>query len=183
VRRGTAPVMTVCTHRGGAARLCTRCRCRASIAMLTTLFAGLAAGAAGADVRVQLSTTIPAALHPFASRTAGIVARQITSRCNATVVVSSSPSSSLPATVVIELRINASLGSEGYAVRSGATSMVARVEGGDARGLLFGAGRFLRTSQFNGPRAAPFAPGSWRGEGAPQLRDSFRAGYFAGKFP
>ena len=139
------------------------------------LVAAVAAAAAGAaDVRLQLSPAIPAAVRPFAARASDILSRQITSRCNASVVNTTSF-----AAVVIELQINASLGPEGYAVRAGGAAATVAIAGGDARGLLFGAGKFLRTSQFNGPRTAPFVPGSWRGEGAPQLRDSFRAAYFA----
>jgi hypothetical protein len=51
-----------------------------------------------------------------------------------------------------------------------------RVAGGSARGLLYGAGKFLRTSGYDGS----FQPSSWRGTSEPQ--GSLRGMYFATHF-
>ena len=140
--------------------------------------AGAVAGQS-ADVRLQLASSFPAADRPFALRAAAIVVRVITSRCNATVDY---PRTNVPITaaaaVTVELAIDATLGAEGYSIVGDAPAAV-RIAGGDSRGLLFGAGRFLRTSQYDGPAGAPFVPGSWRGTDSPMLRNSFRAAYFA----
>ena len=51
-----------------------------------------------------------------------------------------------------------------------------RVAGGSARGLLYGVGKFLRTSVYDGA----FQPSQWRGTSAPQ--GSMRGMYFASHF-
>ena len=139
--------------------------------------------ASSASVRLQLGASVPSADRPVVMRTAAIVGRQIMQRCNATVEQPAALQTASVATkngIVIELQINASLGQEGYAIAGGDGLIV--VTGGDTRGVLFGAGKLLRSSRFDGPASAPFAPGSWRGAGSPQLRGSFRAHYFATHF-
>ena len=136
---------------------------------------------AAPDVQIQLGATITPTERRFALRTAAILARQIQQRCAATVAQPGEPEFEGVAPVVIQLALNSSVGDEGFDVSdapgSSATTVV--LSGGDARGLLFGAGKFLRSSRFDGPRAAPFVPGGWRGSDAPRLRNSFRAAYFA----
>jgi hypothetical protein len=142
---------------------------------------------AGPDVELQLS--VSAAERPFALRTAAIVARQITQRCNAT--VRQPPNTRQAAfgapaigTIVLQLRINTSLGEEAYSISNlegvfGPAAGSVVIAGGDARGLLYGAGRLLRASSYDGPRSTPFTPGKWRGAAQPALPGSFRAHYFA----
>ena len=145
--------------------------------VLTTLAS--ATHGSGPDVQLTLSPTLPAADRPFVLKTAAIVARQIQQRCNATVEQpppSAATERQSTAPIVIELAIDASLGQEAYAIRDGAT---VTISGGDARGVLFGAGKFLRSSRFDGPRSAPFTPSPFRGTGAPGLPGSFRGSYFA----
>ena len=56
-----------------------------------------------------------------------------------------------------------------------------RVTGGSPRGLLYGVGKFLRTSRYEGNGVEPaFAPSSWRGISQPQ--GSLRGMYFANHF-
>ena len=159
---------------------------RVRVGSMVILFLLLSASAApavpaapSADVVLQLGQ-LPAADRSVVLRTAGIVGRQITQRCNATVA---QPGNGASGAIVIELRIDASLGGEGYSIAAGGaggSSVV--IAGGDSRGVIFGAGKFLRSSRYDGPAAAPFTPGRWRGTGAPQLRGSFRAHYFATHF-
>jgi hypothetical protein len=154
---------------------------------LLLLHAAAASTVAGAvDVQLVLSGTVPASQRPVALRTATILARQIEQRCNAT-VAPPPPTARRPesrsqdaALVKIELALDQSLGTEAYAIRDGTNgSSSVAIVGGDVRGLLFGAGKFLRSSRFDGPRSAPFTPGEWRGTGAPHLPGSFRGHYFA----
>jgi hypothetical protein len=149
---------------------------------------GMPSNAASADVRLQLGARVPAADRAFVLRTAAIVGRQIMQRCNATVeqpaaLQNTTSAATAGSTIVVELHINASLGQEGYIIAAGGAGEGSiSIAGGDIRGVIFGAGKFLRTSRYDGPASAPFTPGGWRGIGAPQLRGSFRAHYFATHF-
>ena len=51
--------------------------------------------------------------------------------------------------------------------------------GGDVRGLLYGAGKFLRTSRFDGATPTPLLPSNWTGTDAPRAPGGFRAHYIA----
>jgi hypothetical protein len=138
-------------------------------------------------VNIQLSPTLTPAQATVAMRTASIMQRQITSRCNATVAITPPVANTTDLTparsTIVVLTINASLGAEGFVVQAGgitggaATSTT--ISGGDPRGLLFGAGKWLRTSGYEGPATAPFSVTTWRGEDSPRLRGSFRAHYLA----
>jgi hypothetical protein len=78
--------------------------------------------------------------------------------------------------VRIELRIAAVIGSEGYTIAGGENGSI-RIIGNDERGLLYGVGKFLRTSRY---RQDTFEPGTWRGSSAPQK--PMRGIYFATHF-
>jgi hypothetical protein len=73
------------------------------------------------------------------------------------------------------LAIDSGIGSEGYAISDAPEGL--RIAGNDERGLLYGAGRFLRTSEFD---ARGFVPGSWRGRSVPEC--PVRGIYFAVHF-
>lgn len=108
----------------------------------------------------------------------------------------------------VTLAIDTTLGPEGYSITDTAVNhdqavVGLTVSGGDARGVLFGCGKLLRTSQYDGTDsnikasavsgtiaagqsdrgvangATWFVPGVWRGSDKPQLPGSFRAAYFA----
>lgn len=148
---------------------------RTAALALLCCFVAQRAEAAAPDVQLDLS--VSATERPFALRTAAIVARQIQQRCNATVqqppAGQAARASIVDGTVVLQLRINASLGEEAFSVSNleafGPAAGSVVITGGDTRGLLFGAGKLLRSSRFDGPRSAPFVPGSWRGTAAPHL--------------
>lgn len=162
--------------------------------------AGLAPAAAGNaghqlapssdTIHIAVAATVSSADAPFAMRVAGIMARQIRQRCNATVNLPSTSgeattqASDAALTIHVQLAILKSVGAEGFSIADSASATGGRettivISGGDIRGLLFGAGKFLRSSRFDGPASGPFIAGSWRGTDAPRLRNSFRAAYFA----
>ena len=150
----------------------------APFAMLAVACAafGVSIVEAGADVQLLLAPDLPTRDTAVALHAAGILARQIRQRCNSSV---SLPNSAAPAAVVIELGLDSSHGEEGFAILNGTSTTPVAIVGGDRRGLLYGVGKFLRTSRFDGSQAARFVPGSWRGSDAPRLRGSFRCAYLA----
>ena len=140
-------------------------------------------------VTIKLQESLAPSQRAHAFTTAQIITRQITTRCNAAVTIyNSSTHDEQPAsTVTLVLQIDAAIGDEGFTVIDGDAETIT-ITGGDARGLLYGAGKWLRSSRFDGdrdrdgddtPTTAPFLPGSWRGADAPRLRNGFRAHYLA----
>ena len=107
---------------------------------------------------------------PITTRAAGILGRQITERCGAKVVTVGEAACS------VELGLEAGLGTEGYRIVDGQSGSV-RILGNDERGLLYGVGKFLRTSRYDG---GGFTPGTWRGASAPQcpMRGIYLATHF-----
>ena len=79
--------------------------------------------------------------------------------------------------VIIELRVDpkADLSAEGYRLaRDGSRTVIT---GQDRRGLLYGAGKFLRTSTF---AKGEFTPSAWTGVSAPEM--PVRIAYFASHY-
>ncbi len=74
----------------------------------------------------------------------------------------------------IVLSIRANLPEDAFAIED--DSRAVRIAGGSSRGLLYGVGKFLRTSQYEGS----FSPSRWRGVSAPQ--GTLRGMYFAMHF-
>ncbi len=72
------------------------------------------------------------------------------------------------------LTVGADLPFEAFRIDS--VGAAVRISGGSARGLLYGVGKFLRTSGYSGT----FQPSPWRGTSAPQ--GSLRGMYFASHF-
>jgi hypothetical protein len=97
----------------------------------------------------------------------GIIERQITTRCVARAVANDG------AAFRVALSVKANLDAEAYQIESGAEREV-RVAGGSVRGVLYGVGKFLRTSRYD---QGGFSPGSWRGMSSPDC--PFRAIYLA----
>ncbi len=79
-------------------------------------------------------------------------------------------------TARLTLDIRPGLGAEGYRIE-GAPGAEILIAGNDARGLIYGVGRFLRESCYEEGR---FLPGPWRGTSVPRL--PVRAMYFASHF-
>ena len=99
----------------------------------------------------------------------GVLERQITQRCTATVVSHAAP-------LTVELAIESNLGTGGFAIRD-ASNRVIRIAGGNKCGVLYGAGKFLRTSRYV---QAGFVPSAWRGTSVPKC--PVRAIYLATHF-
>jgi len=80
-----------------------------------------------------------------------------------------------PAELTLALEVVPGAGEEGYRISDGPPGEV-HICGHDERGLLYGLGRFLRTSF--GPQG--FSAGGWRGSSAPQgrLRGMYLASHF-----
>mgnify|MGYP001171530959 CR=1 FL=1 len=125
------------------------------------------ARAEGAYQAIRLS--LPPDASPAVQNIGRVLARQMQERCGAQ-VVTSDPS------LAVELRLDPSVGGEGFRIEDRASGGV-RIVGGDERGLLYGVGKFLRTSRY---RTNGFEPSAWRGTRAPQ--GSFRAIYAATHF-
>jgi len=132
-----------------------------------TLVQGLAlAGDAVPSVRVMMPDE-PGAI---TRRAVEILSRQIGQRCGAKVV------SSGEAAGLVEVGIEAGIGTEGYRIVDGPGGAV-RIVGNDERGLLYGVGRFLRSSRYD---RGGFTPGAWRGTSVPRcpMRGIYLATHF-----
>ncbi len=104
-----------------------------------------------------------------AQSAARVLGRHIEQRSDARVV------SDRDAGCTIEFDLNPRIGAEGFRILDGPAGSV-RILGGDERGLLYGAGKLLRTSRYEGG----FTPGDWRGASQPDgdLRGIYLANHF-----
>ncbi len=115
----------------------------------------------------QVKVKVQANPDPLAARAFTILKERIQQRCSAKVVESDNEAQVILATAD-------TLPPEGYSIdQAGAAVQVA---GGSPRGLLYGIGKFLRTSRYD----EGFTPSSWRGASAP--RGSMRGMYLASHF-
>ncbi len=117
----------------------------------------------GNEVRVR----IEAQADPLISRTYAILKDRVEQRCQARLVLSESEAN-------IILAVDSHLPVEAFRVED--VGAAVRVCGGSPRGLLYGVGKFLRTSRYD----ASFQPSSWRGVLSP--RGTVRGMYFATHF-
>ncbi len=104
---------------------------------------------------------------PLIPRVFEIMKSRIQQRCSARVVEAGSG-----ARIILE----ADDGLPADAFRIEQTGAAVRIAGGAPRGVLYGVGKFLRTSRYDGT----FRPSPWRGVSAP--RGSVRGMYFAAHF-
>lgn len=109
----------------------------------------------------------PSGASPVVESIAGILARAVESRSEVRVT------SSAGADLNVHLSIEPGAGAEGFMIVDAPDGSI-RIAGSDERGLLYGVGKFLRTSRFDGGR---FVPGAWRGTSAPAC--PVRGIYFA----
>jgi len=98
----------------------------------------------------EVTVRVEAPAHPIVSRTFAILKDRIEQRCSAKVVQTD-------AAAQIILAVDSALPSDAFRIES-ATSSV-RISGGSPRGLLYGVGKFLRTSHYD----ETFGISSWRG--------------------
>ncbi len=108
---------------------------------------------------------------PITLRASAILHRQITGRCEARVSTNGLAGCS------VELALRPGIGTEGYRISDGPNGLI-QITGSDERGLLYGAGRFLRDSRYDD--GGRFTPGSWRGSSAPKspMRGIYLATHF-----
>ena len=129
----------------------------------------LVAEARGEAVK-SLRLILPPQASPVVENIGRVFVRQVQSRCDAKVVAQGE------APLTVELAIEPGIGAEGFKIADGANGTV-RIIGNDARGLLYGVGKFLHTSAYG---SQGFTPGSWRGVSVPKM--PVRGIYFATHF-
>ncbi len=100
---------------------------------------------------------------------ASLFARQVERRCSAKIV------SDAGGSLTVKLAIEPGIGAEGFKIADEAGAV--RIVGNDRRGVLYGAGKFLRTSRYD---RGGFTPGDWRGTSVPEK--PVRGIYFATHF-
>jgi len=115
----------------------------------------------------EVAVEIDAPAGPLVSRTFGILKDRIEQRCSTKVVEAAGEAQ-------IILTVADGLPAEAFRIEQAGPAV--RVAGGSPRGLLYGVGRFLRISRYNGT----FRPSAWRGTSVPQ--GSIRGMYFASHF-
>jgi hypothetical protein len=99
-----------------------------------------------------------------------VFARQIQQRCDAKVVTQEG------APLTVEFALAEGIGADGYRIEDRPGGGV-RIVGSEERALLYGVGKFLRSSRYD---QGGFTPGAWRGQSVPQK--PVRGIYFAVHF-
>jgi hypothetical protein len=117
-----------------------------------------------------LRIVLPKNSGPVIKNIARVFTRQVESRCGVKVTTSGK------APLTVELAIEPGIGAEGFIIADGKDGAV-RIIGNDERGLLYGVGKFLRTSRYD---RGGFTPGTWRGSSVPEK--ALRGIYFATHF-
>lgn len=143
---------------------------RHSVTFTLLLFLSISASSVLADVVDRVRVIIPPQSGPAMTNIADILARQITKRCDAQLVTSGADS------FKIELAVEPGIGTDGFRIADGPGDSVC-ITGNDSRGLLFGVGKFLRTSRYD---RGGFMPSTWRGTSKPDK--PVRGIYFATHF-
>ena len=123
-----------------------------------------------AEAVKSVRLVLPAQAGPVVENIGQLVARQIQQRCEAKVIKEGE------APLTVELAIASGIGSEGCRIEDRPGGGV-RIVGNDERGVLYGAGKFLRSSRYD---QGGFTPGGWRGTSVPTKPT--RGIYFATHF-
>ena len=118
------------------------------------------------SVQMQL----PSKQSSIVDKIATVFHRQIKDRCGAQVLTSGEGE------LTIKFEIDPNIGLEGFKIEDGINREI-RIIGNDERGLLYGVGKFLRTSHYE---KSGFIPGTWRGKSIPEKE--LRGIYFATHF-
>lgn len=135
----------------------------------TLLVPAIIMGATMAPV-TSIRIVLPSPSSPVMKRISSIAIRQITSRTDVKITQTDEASFTLAFTV------DSTLPAEGFEITE-TTGGGIRIAAADEHSVLYGLGKFLRTSQY-GPDG--FTPSAWRGKSAPE--GSFRAIYAATHF-
>lgn len=118
----------------------------------------------------SIRVVLPEDSDPVMRNISAVFARQVQARCDARVVMEGD------APLTVELAVEPGIGVEGFRIAEGKPGKI-RIVGNDKRGVLYGIGKFLRTSSYG---ADGFTPGAWRGESVPMK--PVRGIYFATHF-
>ena len=127
------------------------------------------AGSAGKPVR-KIRVVLPDKAGPEMLKIAEVFGRQVSERCGARVTTNGE------APLRVELAIRPGIGKEGFSISKAGAGTI-RITGNDTRGVLYGVGKFLRTSRFE---AGGLTPGAWEGTSVP--KKPIRGIYFATHF-
>lgn len=131
-------------------------------------------GVANAKGRVPSASSVRLILPPRRSAIVDNIARLfrrvVTDRCEVKVVTDGD------AELRIDLALKSGIGKEGFTIADGENGTIGII-GNEERGLLFGVGKFLRSS---GYEERSFTPGAWRGTSVPSC--PVRGIYFATHF-
>jgi len=134
-----------------------------------SLLLGWLASPLYAEGAKSVRLVLPPKPGPVVENVGRVFARQIQQRCEAKVItVGDAP-------LTVELAIAPGIGVEGFRVEDRPGGV--RIAGNDERGLLYGVGKFLRTSRYD---QGGFTAGAWRGTSVPQK--PIRGIYFATHF-
>ncbi|MCX5653077.1 MAG: hypothetical protein NTY65_00280 [Planctomycetota bacterium] len=134
------------------------------------LLLGWLASPLHAEGTKSVRLVLPPQPGPVVENIGRVFARQIQQRCEAKVITAGD------APLTVELAIAPGIGAEGYRIEDRPGGGV-RIAGYDERGLLYGVGKFLRTSRYD---QGGFSPGAWRGTSVPAC--PVRGVYFATHF-
>ena len=115
-------------------------------------------GESSAEATKSVRLVLPAQAGSVVKNIGAVFTRQVQQRCEARVVMSGK------APLTVELAVEKGIGAEGYRIEDRKDGGV-RIVGNDERGVLYGVGKFLRTSRYE---KGGFTPGSWRGTSVPE---------------
>jgi hypothetical protein len=138
------------------------------LCLAPVLLAGAAPGPAEAVHSIRL--VLPHKPGAGMENIARIFARQVSQRCDAKTTLAGN------APLRVTLAIEPGLGTEGFKIADDSHGGV-RIIGNDARGLLYGVGKFLHSSRYD---QGGFTAGHWRGTSVPEgsLRGIYLATHF-----
>jgi len=125
---------------------------------------------AEADEVASIRVELPAGSDAVMTNICAVFARQVESRCAATVTNEGG------AALTVALAVDPTIGTEGFRISERAGGGI-EVAGQNELGVLYGLGKLLRTSRYSD---TGFTPGAWRGESVPQK--PIRGIYFATHF-
>lgn len=120
--------------------------------------------------KMKVRLILPEDANNCIKHTAALFKRKVMSRCDTEVITSGT------AELRIELALDPEIGAEGFKIEDGENGCI-RIIGGDECGILYGTGKFLRTSQYT---TSKFLPGEWRGISKPvcPVRGIYMATHF-----
>ncbi|KAB2645464.1 MAG: hypothetical protein DVB33_10830, partial [Verrucomicrobia bacterium] len=139
-------------------------------ALVILMVASQACGVSSPEATKSVLLALPSQAGLVIENIGQVFARQIQQRCEAKVVMGGK------APLTVEFAVVKGIGAEGYRIEDRRGGGV-RIVGNDERGLLYGVGKFLRTSRYD---QGGFTAGDWRGISVPQK--PIRGIYFATHF-